>query len=175
MCQVNPCGGPTNIVHGTCGDDNVHISKAEGLAGLLGYYKVVVNGDVQYMTKQQLENTDFRLGDGDDTLVVDADVKADITAHGGEGEDVLIGGGGDDKLYGGSDSDVILGRGGDDCLHGGRGRDYLFGGEGRDTLYGGRGRDYLDGGPGHDHNHGGPGRDTVRFDWADVFHLPFIR
>ena len=36
--------GPSNTVHGTGGDDSVHISKASGLAGLLGLYEVNVNG-----------------------------------------------------------------------------------------------------------------------------------
>src|SRR5512139_2977685 len=64
--------GPTNTVNTGCGDDTVHISKAEGLAGLLGLYKVEINGQTQYMTKQQLENTQFNLGRGNDKLIVDS-------------------------------------------------------------------------------------------------------
>src|SRR3954468_9352835 len=109
--SVNPCG-PTNTINTGCGNDNVHISKAEGLAGLLGLYKVDINGHSQYMTKQQLENTQFNLGAGNDTLVVDSNVKADIHANGGKGNDVMIGGAGDDVLKGGDGSDVIAGRGG---------------------------------------------------------------
>ena len=195
MSNVNSCGCggssaalANNTVYGTAGDDNVHISKADGLAGALGLYEVNVNGNVQYMTKQQLENTNFQLGAGNDTLVVDSNVKADITANGGSGNDVMIGGGGNDRLNGGSGNDIIAGRGGNDCINGGsgndrlsggagndridggRGNDVLLGGSGNDTLNGGRGNDYLDGGKGHDHNHGGPGLDQVKFDWADVFH-----
>jgi Ca2+-binding RTX toxin-like protein len=181
------CYGPSNTVHGTNGDDNVHISKADGLLGALGLYEVNVNGQVQYMTKQELENTNFKLGGGDDTLVVDADVKADITADGGSGDDVMVGGGGDDKFKGGCGDDIMLGRGGNDCLDGGcgddiiaggKGRDHLKGGCGDDILLGGKNRDHLDGGPGRDYldggqgkdtNHGGPGIDFVKFDWADLF------
>ncbi|WP_280156074.1 hypothetical protein [Piscinibacter sp. XHJ-5] len=181
------CFPPTNTVHGTNGDDTVHISKADGLLGALGLYEVNVNGQVQYMTKQELENTNFKLGGGDDTLVVDSDVKADITADGGCGDDVMIGGGGDDKFKGGCGDDIMLGRDGNDCLDGGcgddviaggKGRDHLkggcgddilLGGKNRDHLDGGPGRDYLDGGPGKDKNHGGPGLDFVKFDWADLF------
>ena len=204
MSNVNSCGCggssaalANNTVYGTAGDDNVHISKADGLAGALGLYEVNVNGNVQYMTKPQLENTTFQLGAGNDTLVVDSNVKADITANGGSGNDVMIGGSGDDRLSGGSGNDVIAGRGGNDridgdtgndrlyggagndCIdggrgndtvNGGRGNDVLHGGPGNDTLNGGSGNDWLDGGKGHDHNHGGPGLDHVKFDWADVFH-----
>ena len=156
MFQVNSvsCG---NTVYGTAGNDNVHISKAPGLLGALRLYEVNVNGHVQFMTKQQLEHTNFELGAGNDTLVVDSNVNADIHANGGSGDD------------------VIAGRGGNDHLNGGRGDDVLLGGRGNDTLDGGRGNDYLDGGPGHDHNHGGPGRDYVKFDWADLLPPPWLR
>jgi Ca2+-binding RTX toxin-like protein len=174
MFQVNSVSSG-NTVYGTAGNDNVHISKAPGLLGALGLYEVNVNGHVQFMTKQQLEHTNFELGAGNDTLVVDSNVNADIHANGGSGDDVLIGGNGDDTLNGGSGDDVIAGRGGNDHLNGGRGDDVLLGGRGNDTLDGGRGNDYLDGGPGHDHNHGGPGRDYVKFDWADLLPPPWLR
>ncbi|HEX6706668.1 MAG TPA: calcium-binding protein [Albitalea sp.] len=176
MTTINPCGcnGPTpsNTIDGTCGDDYVHISKAPGLLGALGLYEVNVNGHTQLMTKQELENTQFNLGDGNDTLVVDSNVTADIHANGGKGNDVMIGGDGDDHFNGGKGCDIIAGRGGNDCLEGGKGDDWLFGGKGKDHLDGGKGRDYLDGGPGHDTNHGGPGLDYVKFDWADLFGWP---
>jgi len=159
-----------NNLYTGAGNDNVHISKAGGLAGLLGLYEVNVNGQTQYMTKQQLENTNFNLGSGNDTLIVDSNVTADIHANGGSGNDVMIGGAGDDDLHGGNGSDVIAGRGGNDHVDGGNGRDYLFGGAGHDHVDGGRGRDYADGGPGHDIVHGGQGNDVVRggsgFDWV---------
>ena len=99
MTTINPsCGcnpsGPMQDVHGTNGDDNVHIGKAPGLLGALGLYEVTINGNTQYMTKNELEHTNFKLGGGDDTLVVDKDVKADITADGGKGNDVMVGGAG---------------------------------------------------------------------------------
>jgi Ca2+-binding RTX toxin-like protein len=161
--SVNPCG-PTNTINTGCGNDNVHISKAEGLAGLLGLYKVDINGQTQYMTKQQLENTQFNLGAGNDTLVVDGNVKADIHANGGAGNDVMIGGAGNDHFQGGRGNDVLVGRGGNDHLEGGRGNDVLLGGSGNDHLDGGRGNDFLKGGSGFDILHGGPGWDFK--DWS---------
>jgi Ca2+-binding RTX toxin-like protein len=163
MSSVNGCGcgNPSNTVYGTSGNDNVHISKAPGLLGALGLFEVNVNGNVQYMTQQQLENTNFELGAGNDTLVVDSNVKADITADGGAGNDVMVGGGGDDCLSGGKGNDVIFGRGGNDRLDGGKGNDYLSGGNGNDHLSGGKGNDTLHGGRGNDCLHGGKGNDSL--------------
>jgi Ca2+-binding RTX toxin-like protein len=140
---------------GTSGDDNVHISKAGGLLGALGFFDVEVNGKHQLMSKSELEHTDFQLGSGDDKLVVDSNVDANITAHGGSGDDTLIGGKGNDYLDGGS------------------GDDKLYGGAGKDTLNGGSGDDYLDGGAGKDNNNGGSGNNNVKFDLADYLPLPF--
>jgi Ca2+-binding RTX toxin-like protein len=47
-------------------------------------------------------------------------------------------------------NNVLLGMGGDDTLHGGAGQDYLFGGSGNDYLSGGTGKDVLMGGIGND-------------------------
>jgi Ca2+-binding RTX toxin-like protein len=82
-----------------------------------------------------------------------------ITAHGGAGEDVLIGTNGKDQLRGHEGGDVLLGEGGDDELDGGLGSDHLFGDDGDDVLIGGRhligntddfAIDYLMGGAGAD-------------------------
>jgi Ca2+-binding RTX toxin-like protein len=149
MSSISPTT-PTNTVNGTAGDDSVHISKAGGIAGLLGLYEVNVNGNTQFMTKQQLENTDFQLGNGNDTLVVDSNVTANITAHGGGGDDVMIGGAGNDHFDGGKGNDILAGRGGNDWLSGGKGNDVLLGGKGNDLLVGGQGFDWLSGGKGND-------------------------
>jgi Ca2+-binding RTX toxin-like protein len=162
MCYVPPPScGPTNTVNTGCGDDFVHVSKADGLLGCMGYYKVEINGQTQYMTKQQLENTQFNLGKGNDVIVVDQNVNADIHANGGEGHDVMIGGGGDDHFQGGKGNDYIDGRGGNDTIDGGRGHDTLYGGKGNDTIRGGKGNDYINGGDGHDWLEGNQGNDHI--------------
>lgn len=82
---------------------------------------------------------------GDDT--VDASgLTADailLTEDGGNGNDRLIGGEGDDLLIGGNGVDALDGGAGDDLLHGGNGDDVLIGGPGQDLLDGGRGDDAL--------------------------------
>ena len=112
------------------------------------------------------------LGDGDDTLVSEAEVGA----RGGAGDDTmtltgprggaLLGGDGNDTLNG-SDAaryNLLNGGDGDDDLTGGdnaRGRDVLFGGDGNDTLTGLAGRDLLVGGDGDDGLFGGEGDDVL--------------
>lgn len=147
-------------IKGTSGNDNIHISKGPGLTGQLGLYEVNINGKVQLLTKQQLEHTKFNTGDGNDRVVVDPNVKANVKVHGGRGDDFIVGGSGDDQLTGGKGSDRIFGRGGNDKL---------YGGSGKDTIRGGKGNDYIDGGSGKDKNIGGDGFDYVKFDRNDVF------
>ncbi len=92
--------------------------------------------------------------------------------RGGEGDDVLVGQGGDDSLFGGMGDDILFGGQGDDLLYGGdgddvlfggSGNDHLYGGDGNDILYGGAGSDYLDGGLGVNHLYGGAGNDILVF------------
>jgi Ca2+-binding RTX toxin-like protein len=143
----------TNTVHGTWGDDHVHISRGDGGLDAFGFYRVEINGRIYFMKKEVLEHTRFDLGPGNDTLLVDGDVDVSITADGGSGNDLLIGGCANDWLSGGI------------------GNDWLCGGDGNDRLSGGSGDDYLDGGAGCDHYNAGSGSDAVEFDLADLLPL----
>jgi Ca2+-binding RTX toxin-like protein len=138
------------IDKGTDGADTLHISNAE-MPGMLGgsFFDVELNGRHKIMSKAELEATTFDLRGGDDTLIVDPDVVANITARGGSGDDTMRGGAGNDRLDGGS------------------GDDRVFGGAGNDRLTGGSGDDYLDGGAGKDILGGGSGDNTVVRDLAD--------
>ncbi|WP_237333138.1 VWA domain-containing protein, partial [Vibrio anguillarum] len=71
-------------------------------------------------------------------------------AHGGGGDDRILGQGGKDLLFGGSGNDHIYGGEGNDGLRGGTGNDILDGGTGNDVLIGGLGNDILTGGDGAD-------------------------
>ncbi len=102
------------------------------------------------------------------TLTGDGSVSGTVvngngTAKGGAGDGLIVGGGGDDKLFGGSGDDVLQGNGGDDTLYGGTGDDILRGGAGADTLYGGAGDDVLVGGEAPDVLYGGGGADIFRY------------
>jgi hypothetical protein len=82
---------PSNTLFGTASADQVRISKADGADGLAGKYKVVINGQSRVMDQAELENTRFELGAGDDTVTIDADVKAKIQLNGGTGTTRVLG------------------------------------------------------------------------------------
>ncbi|SEI19685.1 M10 family metallopeptidase C-terminal domain-containing protein [Pseudomonas asplenii] len=75
-------------------------------------------------------------------------------AHGGSGNDLIVGNAADNRIIAGE---------GEDLLHGGDGADFLDGGAGDDQLMGGSGDDILFGGAGADLLSGGEGRDTFVF------------
>jgi VCBS repeat-containing protein len=73
-----------------------------------------------------------------------------VSLSGGNGNDSLVGTGGEDMLNGGNGNDVLSGLGGHDVLIGGNGTDTLYGGAGNDVLAGGNGNDVMSGGTGAD-------------------------
>jgi Ca2+-binding RTX toxin-like protein len=75
--------------------------------------------------------------DGNDGIGVDKYLQADAWLYGGDGNDVMIGGGGSDVLLGGAGNDVLTARGDRDILIGGAGADDLFGGTDGDLLIAG--------------------------------------
>lgn len=115
------------------------------------------------------------LKEGNDQLM--NDTFARMHAHGGSGNDILIGGFAYDFIEGGSGLNNIMGRDGNDVLYGGEQADSIMGGAGHDTVRGYGGNDYLtgdvgfnpnyvgndtiEGGTGHDTLVGGPGNDWM--------------
>jgi len=84
-----------------------------------------------------------------------------------EGNDIRLGGMGNDVLSGMGGNDVLLGLLANDTLYGAAGDDLLDGGSGYDTLYGGAGDDVLNGGTGDDTLYGGQGNDSYLFRKGD--------
>lgn len=116
--------------------------------------------------------TDVLLGSGDDIYYVETAVRTTGLAlgsdagiakavKGGSGNDELIGGFWNDKLFGGADNDLIGGQGGNDKLYGDEGLDTIWGGSGNDKIYGGDGNDHLFGEDGNDQIWGGAGSEYV--------------
>jgi phospholipase/lecithinase/hemolysin len=107
---------------------------------------------------ESLTSTTHLLGDDDDVVV------------GGRADDLVLAGGGADKVFAGRGADVVLaglGRDrvsagdGDDIVTGGRGNDVLDGGVGDDVLAGSDGNDVAEGGRGDDLIVDGLGRDVL--------------
>ncbi|MBO9559381.1 MAG: hypothetical protein J7515_12490, partial [Caulobacter sp.] len=82
-----------------------------------------------------------------------------VTVDGGD--DIFVGGAGNDVLYGRSGWDWLDGGGGDDVIYGGEQNDVLIGGTGNDLLFGEGGDDYLAAGDGADGVYGGTGNDIL--------------
>lgn len=89
--------------------------------------------------------------------------------YAGGGNDNIDGGSGDDIIYGEAGNDTILGGLGDDVIQGDanwldarlHGNDYIDGGEGNDKIAGLGGNDKLFGGDGNDELLGGDGNDEL--------------
>ncbi|PPC88745.1 MAG: calcium-binding protein [Methylotenera sp.] len=97
----------------------------------------------------------------------------------GEGNNIVLGGGGNDEIFAGSGNNLISGGSGDDTivagdgnnwLSGDNGNDFIGAGAGDDTVYGGNGNDqilvgdgdnYVDAGAGDDYIGTGEGDDTI--------------
>ena len=73
-------------------------------------------------------------GDGDDVVSISRSVEISCLVDGGDGNDYLASGSGDDVLLGEDGNDLLLGGAGDDILIGGDGSDILYGGAGEDIL-----------------------------------------
>jgi Ca2+-binding RTX toxin-like protein len=124
---------------------------------------------------QVVTSISVNLMDGRDEFIADPTVQIPITASGGDGFDVLVGGSAADNLSGGEEPDALTGWGGDDTLTGGLGADHIVGGEDDDSISGGDGNDTIAGEGGHDtidggdHNDsisGGKGNDTIDGYWG---------
>lgn len=93
--------------------------------------------------------TEVFAGAGNDTID-GASLVDRLFAHGGLGDDAIVGGSASDRLWGDEGNDQVSGGGGNDALIGDDGDDVLNGDDGRDLLFGGLGLDVLNGGSGDD-------------------------
>lgn len=106
--------------------------------------------------------------DGDDAItgsddfgeIIDAGDGNDIVVPGG-GNDIVDGNDGNDSISGGLGNDLITGGDGNDNLVGDEGDDIISAGDGVDTVNGLDGNDSIDGGQGIDIIHGNNGVDSI--------------
>lgn len=131
--------------------------------------RVSVTGQGNYnFAANGVNSLRFLGANGDDSFTNLTDI--DTWAAGHRGDDIIVTGGGNDKVYGGFGEDTLSSTGGTNILNGLEDIDTITGGIGNDTIYGFEGNDIINGGAGHDYIvagrgddviHGGSGNDTV--------------
>jgi Ca2+-binding RTX toxin-like protein len=133
-------------------DNNGNIVEAQVLRDL---------GTVRYNMPESVEVFRVAGRGGDDRIQVASSFTQRMEIDGGDGNDVLIGGGGLNTIWGGAGDDLIIGGPTQNEIHGGAGKDTLVGGAGSDSMFGEDGNDNLIGGPGTDFLYGGAGDDLI--------------
>ena len=157
-------------VLGTTSDDSLTDLSRNNYSAPTAIEAFKANGLEGNDTLTSFETSDLSAGDmvGNEWTFVDGRWVYDasavvISAYGadksfndfittGEGDDVLLGNGGDDTLYAGS---------GDDVVNGGRGNEIAFGGHGDDVMNLEDGNDFSEAGYGNDTVNAGNGDDVV--------------
>ena len=137
VVTVDPQTGETVLfIGGSNGKDKIEVKKGKK------------TGTIKVKVENKDDKTKFEdeFGPGIDRIVVygrDGDDDIKVHRHVPVRSTELYGGNGNDKLHGGDGDDVLVGGEGKDKLQGGRGRDILLGGAGKDDLKGGHGDDIL--------------------------------
>jgi Ca2+-binding RTX toxin-like protein len=114
----------TVIVEGTAGDDFIGVSGAAGKADVTGLAAAVHISGAEPSRDQLIVK-----GLGGDDVVVASNLAADsiqLTADGGDGDDVLIGSAGNHTLLGGAGDDLLIAGTGPHVLDGGTGNNILL-------------------------------------------------
>ena len=142
-------------VNGTAGNDVIDVARGSTA------YVITVNGTPQEHAIGDVSAINIFCGDGDDIVLIAANVTLGAYADGGAGNDRMVGGDGPDTFLGAAQKDVLYGGLGNDRLNGAGGNDKVLGEAGADRLYGGDGRDYIDGGSSGDRMYGVGGIDTL--------------
>ena len=114
----------TMRVDGGSSDDKIIITRDAEDERLLN---VNFNGGVESFRRNDIDQIIVEARDGDDRIIVGRNIDIPAMLSGGNGEDELRGGLGDDILLGGDDGDLLFGRGGHNLLIGGGGIDDLLG------------------------------------------------
>lgn len=127
-----------------------------------GTLDVEVNGERYEVRLGQGQELTLRAGAGNDVIEVAPNVTVNIVVEGGDGDDTITTGAGDDRIDGGRGDDTISSGAGRDDVFGNSGRDVITGGAGVNIIHGGDGDDEITAGPGTNFIDGGAGDDLVR-------------
>lgn len=153
VAQLEPatCGCGTDLViGGTSAAETIVVSPASGGAVSVKIGSVVIG------TFNPSHGIVVHAYGGNDTVQVSSSISKPAWLYGGDGND---------KLQGGSGNDVILGQGGNDQINGGAGRDLLIGGLGADQIVGNAGEDILIGGT-TDHDNSAAALCAIMAEWT---------
>jgi RTX calcium-binding nonapeptide repeat (4 copies) len=159
-------------VEGTNVGDRIALRLEAGQPGIL-QVDVGDDGSAEFsFERREITKIVVDAGNGDDSVRIDESngVFADTiptTIDGGNGDDRLAGGAGDETVLGGNGNDNLFGGAGAGTLSGGNGDDTLAGGNGAEKLLGGNGNDSIDGNRGNDVALMGNGDDTFIWDPGD--------
>ena len=127
-----------------------------------GTLDVNVNGESYEVRLGQGQELTLRAGAGNDVIEVAPNVTVNIVVEGGDGDDSITTGAGDDRIDGGRGNDTIFSGAGRDDIFGNRGNDVITGGDGVNIIHGGDGDDDITAGSGTNFIEGGAGDDLVR-------------
>jgi Ca2+-binding RTX toxin-like protein len=111
----------TIVINATGGNDTITVTNNNGV--------VTVSGLAETVTISNFEANDRLVINGlggDDVINASGLSGMQLTANGGDGNDVLIGSFGNDTLTGGPGDDVLNGNGGQDVLDGGPGNNVVI-------------------------------------------------
>jgi Ca2+-binding RTX toxin-like protein len=112
----------TIVINATNGNDVINISESNGVITVSG-----LGDDVTIKGFDANDRIVINGLGGDDVITASGlPVGIQLTANGGDGDDVLIGGLGNDILTGGNGDDILIGGGGQDVLDGGPGDNVLL-------------------------------------------------
>ncbi len=159
-------------VEGTNANDRIALRLEAGQPGIL-QVDVGDDGSADFsFQRREITKIVVDAGNGDDSVRIDESngVFGDAiptTIDGGNGNDRLAGGAGDETVLGGNGNDSLIGGAGAGTLDGGNGNDTLAGGNGAEKLLGGNGNDSIDGNKGNDVAFMGNGNDTFIWDPGD--------
>lgn len=159
--------GVANILAGGLGEDTLAVYSG---ASSLYFIVDLFDGDVDDGSLSTISGFEHYVAYGGDLNDIIGLGAGDDTAYGERGNDTIFGEAGDDSLYGDHGDDQIGGGDDADKLYGGQGADTLTGDAGADVLIGKQGQDSLDGGLDNDRLIGGVGTDTLTGgEGADTF------
>jgi Ca2+-binding RTX toxin-like protein len=153
---LDPGTGADNI-DGGLGWDSLTIDNYTDTANTTLVYSnatdgTIIGGSNDGTTFKSIEHINLTTGSGHDNINIAATGDYCAYINAGAGDDTIIGSatGSYDNLYGGDGNDSIIDGAGNNNLYGNAGDDIIDGGLGNDTVNGGAGNDLIDGGNGID-------------------------